>query len=215
MSGKKRKSRGIPNNWEPEEYIFIEECKKYKARELAEKYNVCIDKICDWKKLFGISHGPLKPRLIKWKINKNSCWICVSHKPSSTTGYPFVSKRSILKLKYEERFGKIPKGKCMLHKCDERRCINPDHVIIGTKGDNCRDRHAKKRDCFGVKSPQHKLDKEKIIFAKELRSSGYYYWQIADFFGVSTSTICDALTNRSWVQEFGGEKNRRIYKCRE
>jgi hypothetical protein len=213
-----RKSRGIPNNWRPDESKFRKECYKFKAKELAKKYNVCIDSICNWKKEFGISHGQLKPKSITW-IARNGCWICTSHKPGST-GYPSMRIKgtpnvSILKLKYEEKYGKILKGKCMLHKCDNRRCINPDHVFVGSKGDNCRDRHIKKRDCFGERSPGHKLTKEDVVFARELRLSGYFYWQIANFFGVHTSTICDALTGRSWVQAFGGKKNRRFYRSRE
>jgi hypothetical protein len=209
---------GIPRGFRPDKNTFIRECGEYKARELAVRYHCHIDTICKWKRLYDISAGPLKPRQITW-IVKGDCWICTSHKPGST-GYPSMrmngrSNLSILKLKYEQKYGKIPKGKCMLHKCDNRRCINPDHVMIGSKGDNCRDRHVKKRDCHGTMSPQHKLDEQRVIFARELRLSGYYYWQIANFFGVHTTTICDALTGRSWVQAFGGEKNRRFYKSRE
>jgi hypothetical protein len=204
---------GIPIGFRPDKDIFIKECKKYKARELAIKYHCHIDTICKWKRLFDISHGRLKPKQITWVI-EDGCWVCTSHKPGST-GYPSISQnKSILKLMYEQKYGKIPKKKCMLHKCDNRKCINPDHVMIGSKGDNCRDRHVKKRDCHGTMSPQHKLDEQKIIFARELRLSGYYYWQIANFFEVHTSTICNALTGRSWVQAFGGDRNRGPIKNR-
>ena len=211
-----RKSRGIKNNWRPDEIKFRKECSELKMKELAKKYNVCLDSICNWKKEFGISKGLLKPKEITWMVDSKGCWNCTSHKPGST-GYPSISQnKSILKLKYEEKYGKFPKGKCMLHKCDNRLCINPDHVLIGSKGDNCRDRHVKKRDCHGTMSPQHKLDEEKILFARELKLSGWFYWQIADFFGdIHPTTVCDALTGRSWVQALGGEKNNRYYRSRE
>jgi hypothetical protein len=219
MVGRKVGSKnGIPNGWRPDKGIFVEECKNFKIKELAEKYGCCIDTICHWRGIYGVSDGLLKPKEITW-IVKGDCWICTSHKPGST-GYPSMRIKgtpnvSILKLKYEEKYGKIPKGKCMLHKCDNRSCINPDHVVLGSKGDNCRDRHAKKRDCFGERSPEHKLKKEDIIFARELRLTGYFYYQIAEYFDVHTTTICDALTGRSWVQAFGGEKNNRCYRSRE
>src|SRR5579871_992348 len=39
--------------------------------------------------------------------------------------------------------GEIPKGLCVLHKCDVPPCCNPDHLFIGTQIDNIADRHKK------------------------------------------------------------------------
>lgn len=44
--------------------------------------------------------------------------------------------------------GQIPKGMCVLHRCDNRPCINPQHLFIGTQLDNVADMISKGRSKF-------------------------------------------------------------------
>lgn len=54
------------------------------------------------------------------------------------------------RMMWELTRGKIPKGKNVLHKCDNPRCCNPDHLYIGTQADNIKDRDADDR--WGMKN---------------------------------------------------------------
>lgn len=54
---------------------------------------------------------------------------------------------------YEALVGEIPEGMYVLHKCDTPRCINPDHLFLGTALDNARDRQAKRRDRWSNGTP--------------------------------------------------------------
>jgi hypothetical protein len=74
-------------------------------------------------------------------INPQSgCW---EFSQRSTKGYGLIRfggrKRGAHRLSYETWVGPIPDGLFVLHRCDNRRCINPDHLFLGTARDNAVD----------------------------------------------------------------------------
>lgn len=98
---------------------------------------------------------------------------------------------------------KLPPDQCICHTCDYPPCCNPDHLWIGSKGDNYRDAVSKGRwhQNFkpGTKHPMAKLTEAKVAEARALRASGKYTTAaIAKRFGVSGSTMSVALRGLKW-----------------
>src|SRR5579862_6803540 len=78
-------------------------------------------------------------RSIAYFPNEQGCWVCRSHSTSGKGGPPQFNGKSIVRRLYEDRYGAIPKGLVVRHKCDNPLCINVDHVEIGTHQDNVDD----------------------------------------------------------------------------
>jgi len=53
------------------------------------------------------------------------------------------------RLVWEKFYGSIPEGLCVMHKCAVPACVRPDHLELGTRADNNRDRAAKGRTARG------------------------------------------------------------------
>ena len=96
-----------------------------------------------------------------YKINpKNGCHEWCG--PNTSLGYGFYtiqsSKDYAHRLFWEITFGPIPDGKQILHKCDNRCCVNPDHLYTGTQKENVEDMVRRGRHLGG-----HKLRAERRI----------------------------------------------------
>lgn len=82
------------------------------------------------------------------KVTKtSSCWVWTGCTGDSGYGHIKVDGRVIAahRIAYEISNGPIPEGLCVCHSCDVRRCVNADHMYLGTHTENIADRVAKGR----------------------------------------------------------------------
>ncbi len=63
-------------------------------------------------------------------------------------------------------------GEFVLHHCDVRRCVNPLHLFLGTKGDNNRDRALKGRSSRGEIHPRAKMTEDDVRAIRAARATG-------------------------------------------
>lgn len=101
------------------------------------------------------------------------------------------------RLAWVEAYGQIPNDLCVLHRCDNRACINPDHLFLGTRGDNAKDRDAKKRwhPRFGEDNGFNKLTEKQ---ARLIKYSSTASKILAARFGVHKETINAIRRGLTW-----------------
>ena len=78
---------------------------------------------------------------------QESCWIWLGSPSSSGYGQCLYKEKhwSAHRLSYTLYRGEIPKGKLVCHTCDNKLCVNPEHLYVGTHKDNNRDTYARNR----------------------------------------------------------------------
>ena len=90
------------------------------------------------------------------------------------------------RLSYEHFRGPIPDGMFVCHTCDNPGCVNPEHLFLGTPGDNARDAAKKKRTCRGTKNWRCKLTDAQV---DEVRTSADAGVVVARRLGVSPQLV--------------------------
>ncbi|HEY4658038.1 MAG TPA: HNH endonuclease [Gemmatimonadaceae bacterium] len=96
--------------------------------------------------------------------------------------------------------GEIPAGKQVLHRCDNRRCVRPDHLFIGTNADNVRDRDAKDRGAklAGEKNGEAKLTAQQVGEIRRRLAKGASQSALGREYGVHNSTIHLIHRRKKW-----------------
>ena len=104
------------------------------------------------------------------------------------------------RLSYEITYGEIRNGLEVCHKCDNRCCVNPDHLFLGTHKENMDDRDKKGRNKpqKGQKNGRAKLSENDVLAIKTKRANGATYQKLADEYGVHKRTVMDAVSGKNW-----------------
>lgn len=134
-----------------------------------------------------------------WKnVNKtDTCWVWTADKNNSGYGRLKLHQKAIQahRLSYEFHFGPIPKGLYVLHRCDNRLCVRPSCLWLGTNEENIADMVSKNRQAKGSKQGNSKLTEAQAL---EIKFSIEKNIVLAKRFNIDDSTVSAIKRNYSW-----------------
>ncbi len=102
---------------------------------------------------------------------------------------------------WEEAYGPIPDGLCVLHSCDNPPCCNVEHLFLGTQTENLADMDAKGRRAdltgrfVGEKNPSAKLTVAQVV---AIRADTRPQVAIAAKYGMSKASISEIKSGKKW-----------------
>jgi hypothetical protein len=143
-----------------------------------------------------------------YALNDNGCWEWQRGRRPNGYGVLMINRspQYAHRVSFMLHVGPIPDGLCVLHRCDNRCCVNPDHLFLGTKGDNNRDRAAKGRSAprHGEFSASRKLTWEDVRFIRANYRRGSHTWgqtALGRRFGVCHETIRKIINGDHWIND--------------
>lgn len=131
----------------------------------------------------------------------SGCWLW--DRDIAKNGYGRISinnKRHFShRISWEVFRGAVPDGLCVLHKCDVRCCVNPDHLFLGTYHDNVVDMMKKGRAGYkNALGEHHKRSKLTNVAVREIRATQASAAVLARKHGVSEGTIRSVRRRETW-----------------
>ncbi len=153
-----------------------------------------------WK--FVDKNGPTQPHCPEL----GPCWIWRGYLNNGGYGSWVADCATMKKLLTHRVAWRLAHGKwpepCALHKCDNRACVNPEHLFEGTLAENCHDRHRKGRtingSVSGERNAQSKLTEEQVREIRRCCEHGESCLVLAPRFGVSPVLIRLIARRKAW-----------------
>jgi DNA-binding MarR family transcriptional regulator len=153
-------------------------------------------------------HNPLERFNKKYYINENNCWIWMGKK--NNYGTFLLNGKNIAAHRASWILFKspIPNNMLVCHQCDNKTCVNPEHLFLGTHKDNAQDCIIKKRNIMqtnpekikkGEEHPCSKLTEKQVLeIINKYSNKEKNQIELAEEYKVNQVTISQILTKKLW-----------------
>lgn len=138
------------------------------------------------------------------KVDKSGdCWLWTASLTRGGYGQ-FPLRKGIIRrahrIAWQLANGDVPEGMWVLHRCDNPRCVRPDHLFLGTPQDNSADMAAKGRGSKlrGSAKPGAKLTEADVVIIRAERARGVTGTELGRRYGVHRSTIYHICQRDHW-----------------
>lgn len=134
------------------------------------------------------------------KLPGDGCWEWQAAGDGRGYGHMRINQRSekAYRVSFALVNGPIPKGMEVCHACDNKKCVRPDHLFLGTHHENMLDAKAKGIMHPGSRNGMAKLGDAQVLDLLERATQGVRLRVEAERLGVSKECVRDIIYGRRW-----------------